>query len=338
MPIHSLSIRRVCAALTALALVTAAGCRDATLSRPGLRSPLELVALPGGPPDDASTCQPNFRFTRVVDGAMTYSTNITAGQKYYVDDTNVCGISSWGTYNPAIISISGGVRATLQAKMYDPQQISVTIWGQTTAGVQYSTNLTISRASLVITDHATMAVGGTATLYLEAYDIDGARIPASFWPTNPQFTSDNPAIATAAAGAVSGNGMNVIVTGKAAGSTVVRTGFLGGNGAAVITVNSASAASITLNTTQVWMVQGTYQLVATVKDAAGNVLTKPVSWSTSDASVATVSQTGKVTAVSGGGADIRATVDGISASTHISVDNGCNDCGSGGGLFPGTLQ
>jgi len=252
-----------------------------------------------------------------------------AGQKYTVKDLHNCGISSWDTDSPGVISISGSTTASLQAFVFDPNRTTVVIWGKNSEGTTYPITLTVSRPNMFLTDHATVSVGTTAALlYMELYESTGEKIPASYWPGSPQFTSDNPAIATATIGAASGIGRNVNVTGVSAGGTVIRTSYLGASGASVITSTSAPAASVTLSTTQVWMVAGgnTFRISATVKDAAGNVLTKPVAWSSSNPSAATVDQTGLITSGSGGDTLVRAQVDGVYAEASVSVSIGCFDC------------
>jgi uncharacterized protein YjdB len=64
----------------------------------------------------------------------------------------------------------------------------------------------------------------------------------------------------------------------------------------------------------------TVQLAATLSDASGNVLTgRPISWTTSSTSVATVSTSGLVTGVAAGSATITATSEGKSGSATITV-------------------
>jgi glucose/arabinose dehydrogenase len=64
----------------------------------------------------------------------------------------------------------------------------------------------------------------------------------------------------------------------------------------------------------------TLQLTATARDAAGGVVEgRTVEWSTSDASLASVSPTGLVTGLAEGQAEIRATIEGILGSLVITV-------------------
>ena len=63
-------------------------------------------------------------------------------------------------------------------------------------------------------------------------------------------------------------------------------------------------------------------MTATVKDAAGNVLTgRAITWASSDTNVAQVSSTGVVEAIGGGTATITATSGGVPGSVSITVTN-----------------
>src|SRR2546425_5468652 len=64
----------------------------------------------------------------------------------------------------------------------------------------------------------------------------------------------------------------------------------------------------------------TYPVTATVRDAAGNILIdQPVTWSSSDPNVLTVSQTGVLTAVGPGFSQVTARVAGLSSSLYVLV-------------------
>ncbi len=78
--------------------------------------------------------------------------------------------------------------------------------------------------------------------------------------------------------------------------------------------------SVTLNRTSVYLdVNDTYYLTATINPS--NATNKKISWKSSNTSVATVSSSGKITALREGTTIITATVDGKSASTKVYVDN-----------------
>src|SRR6185312_10564647 len=92
-------------------------------------------------------------------------------------------------------------------------------------------------------------------------------------------------------------------------------------GSAVLTVQPAAAASIIVVPVLDTLVAGNaVSLTDTVKDAKGNVLSGlSVSWTSSNASVATVSATGRVTGALTGTAVITASVGSVSGHAAIVV-------------------
>ncbi len=89
--------------------------------------------------------------------------------------------------------------------------------------------------------------------------------------------------------------------------------------------STGPAASLTVSPDTVYMTAGTttYQMTATVWDAAGNVLIdQPVTWSTSDPGGLAVSPTGLVTALAAGSYYVTAAVNGLSAAAFVSVAAG----------------
>jgi hypothetical protein len=329
----TLPLGRASAALALLLLPWAGACRDVTAPQ---RAPLgpSMVISPTDPLYSAN-CSPIFQWSR-LDGSAA-SSSITVGQKYTVKNVGTCAISTWGSYNSNVVVSGSGYSATVQATSFDPAYPTATIWAMESDGTVWTLNLVIARAYLSLSDHATLDVGSTANLYFEVTEGDGHKIPRSYWPKDPTFTSDNSAVATATIGATSGSGANVIVSGRSAGSTAIRTTFLGSSTVSYITVNALPAASVTLNSTAVTGIPGAYyQFVATVKDANGNTLSKPVTWTSSNTAVETVDATGKATSVSPGTAVVRAQVDGVYADATVNVmDASCRDCS--GSITPGMV-
>ena len=94
----------------------------------------------------------------------------------------------------------------------------------------------------------------------------------------------------------------------------------------VVDNTPAAVASVVVSPSAPTLAVGaTQQMTATVKDADGNVLTgRMVTWLSGNPAVAAVSDTGLVTAVADGGADIIALVDGVSgiAVAHIGSGSG----------------
>ena len=88
--------------------------------------------------------------------------------------------------------------------------------------------------------------------------------------------------------------------------------------------STGPAASITVSPDTVYMTGATYQLTATVRDAAGNLLIdQSVTWSTSDPAGLSISPTGLVTSLGPAGYfHVTATVEGLSAGALVIVTAG----------------
>lgn len=82
--------------------------------------------------------------------------------------------------------------------------------------------------------------------------------------------------------------------------------------AATVTLAPSSPPALTVG--------DTLRLAATVEDANGTVLDHPVTWSSSDTSVARIASTGLITAWGAGSATITATSDSASASVPLTVN------------------
>ena len=123
---------------------------------------------------------------------------------------------------------------------------------------------------------------------------------------------------SATVASVSANGQ---ITALAPGGAVVTAASEGRTAAVAVTVSSVPVASVSVapGSDEVVVTQ-TLQLSAVARDASGAPLTgRVVSWSTSDASKATVSSTGVVTGVATGAATITASVEGKSGTSSITV-------------------
>src|SRR6266705_3427683 len=84
--------------------------------------------------------------------------------------------------------------------------------------------------------------------------------------------------------------------------------------------STGAPASIMLSPDTVYLTGATYQMTATVRDAAGNqLIDQPVTWSSSDPSGLAVSATGLLTARTNGHYVVSATVNGLQAVTDVIV-------------------
>ena len=159
---------------------------------------------------------------------------------------------------------------------------------------------------------AALSVGQTAQLSATLRDASGNTLTGR----TITWSSSNTAVATVTqAGAV---------TGVASGSATITATSEGVSGTAAVTVAAAApvpVASVTVTPASASLTtgQGT-QLQATLRDANGNILTgRTITWTSSNAAVATVSASGYVTSVAPGSATITATSGGVSGSAAISV-------------------
>ncbi|MEP6835583.1 MAG: Ig-like domain-containing protein [Gemmatimonas sp.] len=109
----------------------------------------------------------------------------------------------------------------------------------------------------------------------------------------------------------------------APGTTTVSASSGGQTGTVSVTVSPIPVASVTLDPPVVGFMNTTFtfRIVATLKDANGTILTgRAIVWTSDNPTIATVDETGLVTAYAPGVANITATSESKSATTAIRVD------------------
>ncbi len=194
---------------------------------------------------------------------------------------------SWRSANDAVASVSADGMVTARAA--GTADITVESDGYSAASVRISPN------------SLSLEVGQARDLVAEPRDAQGNRLGGN---RRVAWRSSDPAVAS-----VAGDGR---VTGVGPGSASV-TGTVGGvTGRVSVTITLEAVASITVVPSQLPLQAGqTAGLAATLVGSSGRALTdRPLSWRSSDPSVASVSVGGVVTAVGPGTAVITA----ISAS------------------------
>ncbi|MEW5914834.1 MAG: Ig-like domain-containing protein [Gemmatimonadota bacterium] len=163
---------------------------------------------------------------------------------------------------------------------------------------------------LRVTPNATqMTVGGSTTLLAEVFDASGAKVNG----VGIAWSSGALSVAT-----VNSSG---VVTAVGPGSALISAAGAGLTGAAFVSVQGVPVSTISVapSTANV-QVGRTMQLRATLRDAAGNILTgRAVAWTSDNILRATVLPTGIVTGVSKGSVRITASSEGKTASSSISV-------------------
>lgn len=222
------------------------------------------------------------------------------------------GYSSSNT-SVAVVSSSGTVTgvATGQAT------ITATSEGKSGSAVLSVTSGIVLVASVELTASVTTLTQGQST-QVKAVTLDAQGNVLT--GRDLTWKSSNPGAAT-----VSTDGL---VTAVAAGNaTITATSGSGAVGSLGFTVKSSTTSStaavstvtVSLGASSL-LVGQTTQANALLKDASGNVLSgRTIVWSSSNVSVATVTQAGLVTAVAAGSALISATSEGRTGNTSLSV-------------------
>jgi uncharacterized protein YjdB len=154
-----------------------------------------------------------------------------------------------------------------------------------------------------------VSIGSQSTARATGSDQFGApyAISAVMW------TSTIPAVASV--------GADGVVTAKGSGTTIIQATSGSVSGQATLAVGVSGVSIVRVVPATVAMTRGAVQqLIAQVLDIAGNPLSSPVIvWSTSDASRATVSGSGVVTAVAVGSVTVTAACGGKTGTSVITV-------------------
>ena len=214
---------------------------------------------------------------------------------------------AWASKNASIASVSEAGVVTGVA----PGEVQV---AATAEGKSALANVTVNPkavATIRLTPGGdqSLLVGQTKQMTAETLDSDGSPLPGR--PVT--WSSSSAAIAS-----VSATGL---ITGIAAGGTVITAASEGRTAVFAVTVSTVPIATIGVTpANDTVVVTQTLQLTAVAKDAQGSTLTgRTMAWITSDAARATVSSTGLVTGVSPGSVTITASAEGKTGTALITI-------------------
>jgi uncharacterized protein YjdB len=230
---------------------------------------------------------------------------------------------TWSSSNASVATVNGTGLTSAQAP--GTATISATVEGESgsaTLTVQQREVETVS----ISPASATAEVGETRQFAATARDADGNVISGR----TVTWASSNSSVAT-----ISSSGL---ATAEGAGSTAITATVDGTSGTASLSVAQPSAESVTISPASSSLTEGaTQQFTATARDASGDAIPgKTFSWATSDSDVATVNNSGLVTAQGAGSATITATTDGESGQAAVTVTSGGG--GGGNGVPPLVLE
>jgi len=286
----------------------AVACSDASSSRQ-VYTPSGPQNYPPPPPASVTAIDLSPRQAAVVRGGSTHLTasprdengNVVSGAHiaWASSDTNIAKVTD-GAGSVRAMAV-GSVVITASAD--NASATSTIVVNPVPVG-----SVAVSLAA------SSIQVGNTTQATAVVKDSTGAVVTdrAVTW------SSSAPGVAT-----VSASGF---VTALANGSTTITATSEGKSGNATLTVAATApppqpvaSVTVTLGSSSVG-VGATTQASAVLKDAGGNVLTgRVITWSSSNASVASVSSSGVVTALALGSANIIATSEGITGQSSLSV-------------------
>ncbi|MNG92351.1 Bacterial Ig-like domain (group 2) [compost metagenome] len=220
----------------------------------------------------------------------------------------------WSSSNPAIVTVSLAGQVTAVAP--GSTTIIGTLDGQSATIPVTVTNATLNAGGLTITvPPLSLAAGLSSQLTASGAYSDGTSTDVT---ASVQWSSSDPSIATVS--------LTGLVTAVAPGTATI-TGTLDGQTATLsVTVTNAilNAGGLSISTPPLALAAGqSGQLAASGSYSDGSTInvTANVQWSSDNPAVATVSQTGLVTAVNPGIATITGTLDGQTATLSVTVSN-----------------
>ncbi|CAA9331907.1 MAG: hypothetical protein AVDCRST_MAG11-2515, partial [uncultured Gemmatimonadaceae bacterium] len=214
---------------------------------------------------------------------------------------------TWSTSSPATLRVdaaSGEVSAL--APSGEPGLVNAAVEGRVASATVKVVDRAVATVG-VTAERPALQVGESTTLRAALLDADGGAVGSA----SASWRSDNPAVLS-----VTSTGPETArVTALAAGAaTVAATAPSGASGGTRITVTAPPVPVATTTRVDVTpsarslAARETVQLTATPVDASGAPRSgRAIAWASSDASVATVSDAGLVTAVRAGSATVTAT-------------------------------
>lgn len=210
---------------------------------------------------------------------------------------------TWTSNNASVATVNDGVVTAVSA---GAASITATAGGKTASctvivkdAVIEVTSVTLDRTSLSLEE------GQTATLVATVSPEDATDKTVT-------WSSSDPSVAIVADGIVAAVAEGTVTITATAGDKTATCSV-------TVTKKDIAVTSVTLNKNSIELAKGESEtLVATVLPE--NATDKTVTWTTSDATVATVDQTGKVTAVGGGSATITAKAGDKQAACTVTVN------------------
>lgn len=224
---------------------------------------------------------------------------------------------TWASDNTSVVTVSSSGLLTAVSDGYAHVTASVgavtkVLWVQIAANPPASITIVPNPGS----------IGAGDTLALAATVRDAGGHLLSFPSPPVVWSSSDAAVATVAASDVSGGVSRAVVTALTIGNVTITATTGAAHGTATVTVGPPRpVASVTISpeSTSISAIS-TVQLTATLKDSLGGPIGgRPVTWASSNTSVATVSSSGLITGASVGVDTITATAEGKTGTATVTV-------------------
>ena len=213
---------------------------------------------------------------------------------------------TWSSSNSGVASVNGSGVVTAVT----PGSATITAASEGKSGTASVAVSSVPVASVTVAPaSASLQVGQTVQLTATPKDANGSVLSGRVIT----WSSSDTTIAKAS--------QSGVVTARAAGSATITATSEGQNGTSAVTVIFVPVASVAVSPASATLGIGQkVQLTATPKDAGGNPLSgRVIAWSSSNATVATVSATGLVTANAAGSATVTATSEGQNGTSAITA-------------------
>lgn len=287
---------------TGVLTAVSAGVATITASSEGASNSITVTVVPV--PVASVTATPTTKSLFV-----TQTVQVTATTLDSIGGTLSGRTLTWSSNVPLVATVS----ATGLVTALSPGTAIITVSAE---GKSATSTVTVSLVPVV---SVTLNTPRTALLLGEEMNIEGIprdSIAGALTGRTVTWTSSNPAVANV--GATTG-----FVTTVAVGSATITATCEGKTASVTLTVSPVPVRSVLVVPASPLLLTGsTLTLAATPRDSINRaMLDRTVTWTSENPTIATVSSTGVVTAVTSGIATIRATSEGVVGTAAVSVVN-----------------
>jgi hypothetical protein len=240
----------------------------------------------------------------------------------YADGTSADLTTSvtWSSSSPGVASVSNAMGSAGLVTALSAGNTSVVA---TLSGISGAAKVIVSPATLtgitVTPAMSTIGAGGNVRLLATGTFSDGTMRDIT---TQVTWSSSNPMVASVSNAA----GTAGTVQGLAMGRVTITATLMGQMGTATVVVSGAALTSIDVtpaNATTMVGIRSNYTATGHYSDGTTRDLTTQVTWTTADPAVATISNVsgaqGQLLATGAGSTTVRATLNGVSGSTMVTV-------------------